>query len=195
MPGTGRDRRETLRALTGSSDGELTFHSSENLERLQLLDETGPTGGGLLQVRLTASGIQEEWEVTNIFSRNLVKGRPESAPGGVRLATGGRQEGGVIREEYPGARRKRTPAKIYRRYSGRNRPVSGRNARSRRNRTGNPRPPQGGTSTNTATWPTSNTAGYDKNRPPDRTLDFVQAGTNLRKRQGFEIAGPRAEPP
>lgn len=56
----------------GTLNGELTFHNSKNLEDSTTWKRLAPQVGDYFKFT-TKSGISEEWEVSNIFDKNLTK--------------------------------------------------------------------------------------------------------------------------
>lgn len=58
--------------VSGTLKGELSFHGSKNLENAETWKRLAPQVGDYFKLEVE-SGISEEWEVTQIYDKNLTK--------------------------------------------------------------------------------------------------------------------------
>jgi hypothetical protein len=58
--------------VSGKVKGELSFHGSKNLENAETWKRLAPQVGDYFKLEIE-SGITEEWEVTQIYDKNLTK--------------------------------------------------------------------------------------------------------------------------
>ena len=71
---TGKLKYDKIKAFDvhGTLKGELTFHNSKNLEDSETWKRLAPQVGDYFRFQVK-SGITEEWEITNVYDRNLTK--------------------------------------------------------------------------------------------------------------------------